>query len=339
LLDLGSSVFESATVDSNILLIQNQKNEGRTISLTAKNSGLNLAKQIQESALIIDFNSDNVWFIGTPFEIKLKEKIEHIGLPLKNWDIIINKGLMTGCNEAFYINESTKNTLEKIDARSSELIFKNFRGREICKYHTPTTVDSYVIVASNYIDIDEYPAVKDHLMKYEDKLKGRAQFIRGDHEWFTVDNCPSEDNLKKYKGLKIIYPNMTQSLHFTIDYSGSFSNDKTFTIVSSEQTIKYLCGVLNSKLLSLYLKASLPKLGNEGYEVRKVFFENTPIPEITSNNVLSVNKIQELVDQILKLKITNKNSDTKSLEAQIDALVYKLYGLSEEEINIIEQSK
>ncbi len=245
---------------------------------------------------------------------------------------------MTGCNEAFYINESKKNELENLDINSSNLIFKNFRGREICKYYTPITEDSYVIVTSNYINIDQYPAIKNHLLKYEDKLRGRAQFIRGDHEWFTVDNCPSEDNLKKYKDTKIIYPNMTQMPCFTIDDSGAFSNDKTFTIVSDNKLIKYLCGVLNSNLLNIYLSLSLPKLGNNGYEVRKVFFENTPIPKITKENVKSVEKIEEIVNKILEVKKTTKNGNIIDLENEINELVMDLYELTEEEKDIIRNS-
>jgi hypothetical protein len=86
------------------------------------------------------------------------------------------------------------------------------------------------------------------------------------------------------------------------------------------------------------LKISLPKLGNDGYEVRKVFFENTPIPKITDQNKKDIEEINKLIDQILLAKKENEDADTKQLEKEIDQLVYGLYDLTPEEIEIIENS-
>ena len=91
--------------------------------------------------------------------------------------------------------------------------------------------------------------------------------------------------------------------------------------------------------MNFYLRLSLPKLGNKGYEVRKIFFENTPIVVKTFENKKYVERVEKLVDKIIEAKKENKDSDTKELEKEIDTLVYELYGLSEEEIKIIEESK
>lgn len=338
LLDLGSGVFESATVDSNILLIRNSINKNKTLALTVRNNKQSFEDQVNKLAFTLSFNTSDIWFITTPTERELKNKIESMGVPLKKWEIVINKGLMTGCNEAFYIDEAKKNEIENMDSKSSDLIFKNFRGREICKYFTPTRDDSYVIVVSDRVDIDNYPAIKRHLENFHEKLEARAQFIRGDHDWYAVDNCPSEDNLQKYRHTKIVYPNMTQKLVFSIDKSGSFSNDKTFTIISSDEVVKYLCGLLNSKTLNFYLKRSLPKLGNDGYEIRKVFFEKTPIPEINKDNHPKVLMIDSLVDKIYECKQNDENPDISEMESKIDELVMNLYGLNEYEKEIIRNS-
>lgn len=328
LIDLGSGVFESAVVDCNILILQNAENNHST---QAKNQQASIgigSSQFEE----LSFGSDDIWVISPKSHINLKAKFDR-HQSLKSWGVTINKGLMTGCNEAFYINEATRNKLIAQDLRSNELIFNNFRGREISEYYTPPTPDSFVIVLSNYIDIDNYPAIKKHLLQYEKKLRGRAQFIRGDHEWFTVDNCPSEENLRKYRDIKIVYPNMTKDLSFTLDDSGSFSNDKTFTLVSNTKYTKYLLGVLNSKALSFYLKVSLPKLGNNGYEVRKVFFENTPVPVVDTETAMIINGY---VDEIIEAKKDGVLSDISHIQAKIDTIVYGLYDLTPEEIAIVE---
>ncbi len=332
LIDLGSNVFESATVDSNVLLIRNEKNSNNTIAVTASKNNQDLNTLANNSAHI-SFDSSDPWMIINPDQLSIKHKLHLKGTPLSEWNVTINKGLMTGCNSAFYIDKNTKDELIRADKKSEELIYRNFRGREILKYYTPLTDDSYVIVSSNYISIDDYPAVKNHLLKYEVDLKNRAQYKRGDHEWFTVDNCPSKENLEKYRGIKIIYPNITQTPSFSIDKSGTFSNDKTFTIVADESEVKYLCGVLNSKLLNVYFKMSLPKLGDNGYEVRKIFFIKTPVPKITKENINTAEKIGEIVDTIVELK--KNNEDTKDLEGQIDELVMDLYDLTDEEKKII----
>ncbi|RTK94545.1 hypothetical protein EKI60_02895 [Candidatus Saccharibacteria bacterium] len=332
LIDLGSGVFESAVVDTNILVLQNTHNQHNTATTTIKSvADLNSGEYNN-----VGLDSEEPWIMSTQQEGAIKSKIDSGGKRLKQLDITINKGLMTGYNDAFYFDKATRDKLIAEDPASDELIYKNFRGREINGYYTKPTDDSYVLVTSNYIDIDNYPAVKKHLLQFETKLKARAQFIRGDHDWFTVDNCPSESNLEKYRYPKIIYPNMTQNILFTVDESGSFSNDKTFTLVSNDLDIYYLAGLLNSSTIRYYLKLSLPKLGDKGYEVRKVFFENTPIAIGTPDQKQAIEK---LVREIIAAKTADPQVDTSAEESKIDHLVYALYSLTPEEIAIVEGSK
>lgn len=89
LLDLGGNVFESATVDSNILLIQNAANTGRTLACTISNHTEDLSLQMKE-ATSTNFTDASSWFIGSGAEIALKEKVERIGKPLKEWEIKMN---------------------------------------------------------------------------------------------------------------------------------------------------------------------------------------------------------------------------------------------------------
>lgn len=332
LIDLGSGVFESAVVDTNILVLRNTRNQHNTSTTTIKSvADLNSGEYNN-----IGLDSEEPWIMSTQQEGAIKSKIENGGERLKRLDVTINKGLMTGYNDAFYFGKATRDKLIAEDPASDELIYKNFRGREINEYYTKPTDDAYVLVTSNYIDIDNYPAVKKHLLQFETKLKARAQFIRGDHDWFTVDNCPSESNLEKYRYPKIIYPNMTQNILFTVDESGSFSNDKTFTLVSNDLDIYYLAGLLNSSTTRYYLKLSLPKLGDKGYEVRKVFFENTPIAIGTPDQKQAIEK---LVHEIIAAKTADPQADTSAEESKIDHLVYTLYNLTPEEIAIVEASK
>ena len=143
------------------------------------------------------------WFIGSYVEMQLKHKLKNIGEPLKNWNIYINKGLMTGFNEAFYIDKATRDELIENDKNSADIIKPMFRGREINRYYTKHKDELFVLVVSDRTDIEKYPAVKKHLTYYKDQLENRAQYRRGDHSWFTVDNCPSEKMLNLFENIKI----------------------------------------------------------------------------------------------------------------------------------------
>ena len=128
----GVKIFESATVDTNILLFSKEKNEGKTLSVLAnklsKNSINNLSVFVQQNRVVCDFNSSNSWIILSPIEQSIKRKIEAVGTPLKDWDIQINYGIKTGFNDAFIISTEKRNEIldncrtEDERIRTAELI-------------------------------------------------------------------------------------------------------------------------------------------------------------------------------------------------------------------------
>ena len=276
-------------------------------NLKAKNTDLDQYFQANSVSIdplqLYDITGKQGWFIGNPAEFNLKKKIESNGKPLKDWDINIYKGLMTGCNEAFYIDKNKKDELIKQDPKSADLIFENFRGREIKKYITDYSGDSYVIVTIDELDINKYPAIQQHLELYQNKLESRAQFIRGDHKWYSVDNCPSQKMLDSFKKSKIIYPNMTQNPVFCLDNKCSISNDKTFILTANDDDMNYILGFLNSTLCRFMLRIICPQLGDKGLELRKVFFSQLPIPILdTTDKQELARQIEVLVEQILLVK-------------------------------------
>ncbi|MGC9151934.1 MAG: Eco57I restriction-modification methylase domain-containing protein, partial [Microbacter sp.] len=144
LIDLGPGVFESATVDTNILLIQKTPTahkQLKAVTLQKQNSTINIESQVQERAVILEKLSSDAWFIGSSAEQQLKEKIERIGKPLKDWDVNIYYGIKTGLNEAFIIttekrDEILANCKDEAERRRTEAIIKPIlRGRDIKRYH------------------------------------------------------------------------------------------------------------------------------------------------------------------------------------------------------------
>ena len=181
LIDLGSDVFETATVDTNILFVQKNSNKGSLKGLTLKKKKaktLNISNQVNRQSVKLSCFTDGPWFIGSETEIKLKEKIEQIGKPLKEWDISIYRGILTGCNDAFIIDNQTKQELIKEDPKSVEIIKPILRGRDIGRYQVNWSGLWLINTHNGYgqippINISNYKAVKKHLDSFLEELQKR----------------------------------------------------------------------------------------------------------------------------------------------------------------------
>ncbi|MGI6243928.1 MAG: Eco57I restriction-modification methylase domain-containing protein, partial [Prevotella sp.] len=232
----GIKLFETATVDTNILLYAKETNQGKTRCATlgkqAKDSIKNLSDFLSHHTSYCSFTTSDSWVILSPIEQSIKRKIEAVGTPLKDWDINIYRGVLTGCNEAFII--TTDKRKEIISAcqddderrRTEELIRPILRGKDIKRYGYKWD-EKWLIATHNgvkgkfpRIDINDYPAVKAHLDQYWDKISTRAD--KGDTP-YNLRNCAYWEDFNKPK---IIYPNMTKYMPFYYDDKKYFTNQK-----------------------------------------------------------------------------------------------------------------
>ena len=345
LLDMGPDVFD-ATVDTNILLFQKTDVDDPT-DFRAVSIGTDFDKQI---GAISQYLSDNgatmemppkgePWAILSPIELDLKRKIEDIGKPLKDWDINIYRGIITGCNEAFIIDEAKREQLIKQDPKSAEIIKPLLRGRDIERYHAQS-VKSYLLATNYDLNIPKkYPAIYDHLETIGEqiesgkiKTRGKGLFDRDDQgvNWWNLRACAY---YPEFDEEKIVYPETTHSTNFFYD-SGEFFLDKTcFMITGSD--LKILVGLLSSTLMTFAYKryCSGTVLGAKGYQYNKHALEKLPVAEIPASQQQA---FTTLIDKILDAKHTDPEADTSNLENEIDKLVYELYNLTEDEIAIVE---
>ncbi|WP_279010963.1 Eco57I restriction-modification methylase domain-containing protein, partial [Synergistes jonesii] len=140
----GVKIFESATVDTNILLFEKAANKNNTLCCVTKNMtkrGLtNLSLFVQQHAFACPFTTSDSWVILSPIEQSIKRKIEAVGTPLKDWDINIYRGVLTGCNEAFIISTEKRDEIlancqtKEERKRTEEIIRPILRGRDIKRY-------------------------------------------------------------------------------------------------------------------------------------------------------------------------------------------------------------
>ena len=320
----GVKIFESATVDTNILLFSKSNNLHETVCAVTnkqnKDSVKNLSDFVQQQNSICDFATSDSWVILSPIEQSIKKKIEAVGTPLKDWDTNIYRGVLTGCNEAFIIDSEKREEIlancqtEDERQRTAELIRPILRGRDIKRYGY---VDNglYLINTHNgvrgripRIKIEDYPAVKAHLDQFWDRIATRAD--KGDTP-YNLRNCAY---LEDFSRPKIIWKRIGSILRFSFDNKGCLGLDST--CFAAGEHIEYLCCVLNS-LMGHYLLKDSPKTGTGDLLVSVQAIEPACIPY----NALYEKQLLALLER----QIANPSATT---EKEIDDIVFTMYGLS-----------
>ncbi|MGL2333173.1 DUF7149 domain-containing protein [Helicobacter pylori] len=349
-------VFESATVDTSIIHfikqaplkesdfkyyepIENDKNDLKsTPHLSMKQNALSTESFIFANATLLD----------------LRDKVESVGTPLKDWGIQIYRGILTGCNEAFIIPTEKRDAIlnacktQEERERTERLIKPILRGKDIKRYSYEwahlwviNTHNGYTSAFKSKIppiDIEKYPATKAHLDAHWDTIATRSD--QGDTP-YNLRNCAYLEDFEKEK---IVYSEIVQEPRFYLDNGecglGYFYAEATSFILTGEH-LHYLLGMLHSKLITFAFKTFYAGggLGESGYRYKKAFIERLPIPQITEKNQELADKIIALVDKILQAKEKDPKANTQRSEKEIDALVYQLYNLTDEEIKIIEDGQ
>ena len=332
----GIKVFEGATVDTNILLFSKEKNEGKTLSVSlTKDIHLGrgeLCQYVQQHATPSAFTSSESWVILSPIEQSIKRKIEAVGKPLKDWDIQINYGIKTGCNEAFIIDEAKRaeilsNCQSDDERKRTEAIIRPIlRGRDIRRYGYDWA-GLYIIgtFPALKLDIESYPSLKQYFLDFGyDRLKqtgDKGARKKTSNQWFETQDSISY--WEEFEKPKIMYPNMTKYMPFYFDIQGFYQNDKSFLITGRH--LSYLAAFLNSSLFKFCFTNSFPELQGGTRELRKIFFDKIPVLPVDDNT-------DELFEELLR-SIQDFYSNEKALE--IDRHIFDLYQLTPEEVALI----
>ena len=284
---------------------------------------------VQQQHTICNFSNEESWVILSPIEQSIKQKIESVGTPLKDWDIKIYRGVLTGYNDAFIISTEKRDEIlancqtEEERIRTAELIRPILRGRDIKRYGYDWA-NLWLINTHNgikgvkpRIDVNDYPAVKAHLDQYWDKISKRAD--KGDTP-YNLRNCAY---LEDFLQPKIVYPNMTKYLPFVYDDKQHLTNQKCFIITG--KNVAFLTAFLNSSLFKFCFRDSFPELQGGTRELSKIFFDKIPVIQVDS----STNAL--FLDHLLDIQ----NEYTKSKAIAIDIMILDLYNIPKEERELI----
>ena len=330
LLEMGKDVFENAIVDTNILIVR--QGQSHTISKAVDMDRLSDKSFPPTESLWgeLRLRGERPWSALSAIEQSIMDKMESVGTPLKDWDIAINYGIKTGYNAAFIIDNDTKEALIAEDPRSADIIKPILRGRDIKRYRAEWAGLWLIDTHNGYgnvpaVDIDEYPAIKNHLDAFYPQLKKRQDKGRTPYH---LRNCAYHEVFGKEK---LFWMHMAPYGRFA--YSGSeiiFCNQKAFVVTGN--SLKYLCAILNSRLITWQVENIAVTTGMGLIQWDKFVVERLPIPKMSTENQQTFTR---LVDEILKAKASGSIAIADEQGAEIDRLVYALYGLTEKEIAAI----
>lgn len=331
----GVKIFESATVDTNILLFGKEKNQKKTICAVTNNkdSVKKLSHFVQQQHTVNAFASSDSWVILSPIEQSIKQKIEAVGVPLKDWDINIYRGVLTGCNEAFIINTDKRNEIlanckdETERKRTEELIRPILRGRDIKRYGY-NWAGLWLINTHNgikgripRIDINDYPAVKAHLDQYWDKISKRAD--KGDTP-YNLRNCAYMEDFDRPK---LVYAELARTGNaFCYDNQKLMLGNTGYILVTKDDNkdkLLHLLAFLNSRVLLYSLNQLCTRFDNNGWRWLRQFVEQLRVPPYTGSNEL-----------ISTIETTNKRNQYINSEV-INKFIYDKFNFSKEEQNYI----
>jgi type II restriction/modification system DNA methylase subunit YeeA len=330
-------IFEEATVESNIIILKKDKvNEFFDVASLNNNYlvGSSLDEYFDKNCFQFIIPNTSEWIIGNKETVSLKQKIEQSSKLLKEFDININRGLLTGLNAAFIINEETKNQLIAESSNSAEIIQPILRGRDLKKYSYEFSgfylINTHNGVAKNNIERikvkENYPSIYNYLISFLPQIEQRQDQGK---DWTNLRNCAYLDDFEKPK---IVWGEISDQPKFAFDDSNYYVEATAFLMTGEK--LKYLLAILNSKLSEWYFNQISTTTGMGTNRWKKYKIEMLPIKEPTETEELLLEKI---VNQILTAKRSDPKADTTALETEIDQLVYQLYELTAEEIKIIEE--
>lgn len=320
----GVDIFDSATVVTNILLFTRSANRGETLCVATSNQYKecisNLYEFVYANSYIQNLSTSDGWIILTPTENAIKQKITNSGTPLKDWNVEIYRGILTGFNDAFIITTEKRQEIlnncvtddERI--RTTNLIKPILRGRDVIRNGYEWANLWLINTHNGYndvprIDINNFPSVKKHLDIYWDRVSARSD--KGDTP-YNLRNCAYMNEFEKPK---VIYPETTKGARFVFDESGIYIDKTCFMLISDAAL--YLQKTLSSKLFEVaYNKMfSSVELVNHTYQYNKHALLKLPI----INDADAIRQLTSIDD-----------------EQQIDIFIYHLYGLTYDEVLIVD---
>ncbi|MBN2654695.1 MAG: Eco57I restriction-modification methylase domain-containing protein [Nitrospirae bacterium] len=337
-------IFDATTYPS-IILLEKRLPQNDDMTATATFSISSQLDRLEETLDEISFPMpikalrNEGWNLEQPGVLALMEKLRKAGKPLGEYvKGRFYRGILTGLNEAFVIDADTRKKLIAEDPKSEELIKPWLRGRDIKKWKAEWAglyvinisssanrqwpwADELTEAKAKKIFMQTYPALCKHLSQWE------AQLMKRDDKgkfWWELRSCAY---YKEFEQPKIVYPDIAKASEFTWDESKTFLGNTAYIIPTNE---KWLLGLLNSRVIWwFYLNISSTIQGGFVRFIAQ-YMQQLPIPYSSDKQKAPI------IERVEKILADPGSQYVPRLEAEIDEMVYALYGLTPEEIAIVE---
>lgn len=352
IIDFGKhKIFENATVFVNIIIASKDKNTSQTKGILIPEEfdlrNLDLYNYIHSYCVELSNLSEKTWKIVDDLKKTIINRVNDIAKPLckfeeiGKWDIKFYRGITTGLNEAFHIDDSIRNKLIDANKNNREWIKPLLRGKDIKRYtyhfediymlfipwHFPLQDDPEIVNASDLAEqafIKKYPFIYNHLLNFKEDLEARNKVETGiRYEWYALQRYGANywENFEKDK---LVWIEISDKANYAYDDKGMFLTNSAYFLTG--QNLKYLLAVLNSKISDYYFFEVTAKIAGGRKRYTKQYVEQIPIPEISQ---AEQEPFVKLVDYILFLKNESQLKESGIIcnffEEIVNAMVYELY--------------
>jgi len=335
-IDFGDLPIFDATTYPSILLLEKGKPEAAATTLAATFTKVTQLETLEESLAAVGFAlpfaalKPEGWTLERPNVLALMEKLRKAGKPLREYvEGKFYYGIKTGLNEAFVIDEGTRQQLITEDPKSSDLIRPWLRGRDIRKWKAKWAGLYLIYIPWHFEKIDKYLAIKEHLEQFKTKLKKRGATEQGRYEWYELQRYAAE-YYREFDKPKIMWRHFTTVPEFIFDEAAHYSNDKSYILPTDDLA---LLGILNSQVTNFFIRQISPPVRGGFMEMRIIFMEQLPIPSATDTQKAPI------IERVQQILADPASPTVPHLEADINQLVYTLYKLTPEETKIIENEQ
>lgn len=322
-------VFRDVTVRTNILMLQKAENQNRLMCCTVNDNKTfklkDLGKFCDENKKERSFAGKTSWVFVDEDKEAFVNSIKAKGVSLAKWELMINRGIITGCNDAFWISSEQYQEMVSADEHCKEILVPHLRGRNINQYQIEWE-GSYLINSHNGlkeeklppIDINDYLPIKEHLDAYYDRLEARSD--KGNTP-YNLRNCAF---LRDFGKKKIIYPNQTIHPSFYLDTEGFYINQKAYMIVGRH--LGYLTAFFNSTLFRYCFTDNFPIIQGAGREMNESIFKRIPVKDVTDEENA---EYERRVMEIQQMKREGQSTEEK--EHELDLMILAHYGITDQE--------
>lgn len=328
----GKQVFADAGVDVCILTLEKGRRKADTRVVRYGSAGGNTRKAIDTAGQPEYFSvgkeqlRNEGWMLLPPYKHEIFLTVEKAGTHSVGDLFDSYQGIITGCDRAFVVDEDA---IERFGIERS-LLRPWIKNSDVSKYHVKPF--KYHIIYSDSIgSVAEYPNALRHIEQYRERLLGRRECKKGVRKWYQLQWGRKSE---PFESRKLVYPYKSDSNRFALDERGYYCSADVYSLIlkpgfSSSITYEYLSAVLNSRLFEFYFKCYAKKISDRLYD----YYPNTVL-----RIRLNLNVISEKIDSNSKLLHSSAGMEEKRLAADtIDRELYRIYGLSDKQIEIIEK--